>query len=266
MQVQLTVTVNSEKLRQGFARLRSGLSGGSVAAVDTMFSRWAKRYEAFTRDRFNNFSRGSGDWPPLAPSTILRRRLGNAGAPLAIQARLAASGGNTLERAQHTIIYRKAKAAFRKEHRGMDAGRLSYLSRDAGFRAVKKAGGRVRTRKQIAESIGATPGAVSIMRDTGTIFNALTIGAAGNVSRHSGASAEYGIGGAEQHPTPPGRKGHPASIAQIAAYHQMGGAIPGRPPQRKILDSPDEETVKGMERDGAAMVRALFAGDSGGQT
>lgn len=37
---------------------------------------WGKRYRSFAQERFDVYSKGGGDWPPLAPSTIARRRTG----------------------------------------------------------------------------------------------------------------------------------------------------------------------------------------------
>lgn len=41
-----------------------------------IFKQWAFIYRTFARRRFNIYSRGGGDWPPLAASTIKRRRTG----------------------------------------------------------------------------------------------------------------------------------------------------------------------------------------------
>jgi len=42
-------------------------------AFESMFRKWAKEYEVFTKWRFVNSSLGGGDWPPLAVSTIKAR-------------------------------------------------------------------------------------------------------------------------------------------------------------------------------------------------
>lgn len=41
-----------------------------------IFKQWAFAYRVFARRRFNVFSRGGGDWPPLKKSTIAGRRVG----------------------------------------------------------------------------------------------------------------------------------------------------------------------------------------------
>ncbi len=59
-------------------QIRSGLSknGSPSNPVRRAFRQWAFQYLVFTRRRFNTFSRGGGDWRPLAPSTIKERRKG----------------------------------------------------------------------------------------------------------------------------------------------------------------------------------------------
>lgn len=37
---------------------------------------WAARYRGFIQERFDTYSKGGGDWAPLAPSTIKARRKG----------------------------------------------------------------------------------------------------------------------------------------------------------------------------------------------
>jgi hypothetical protein len=37
---------------------------------------WSILYRSFVRQRFAKFAKGGGDWPPLAPATIKRRRQG----------------------------------------------------------------------------------------------------------------------------------------------------------------------------------------------
>lgn len=48
-------------------------------AMEPIFQQWARIFTAFIRRRFDRASRGDGTWPPLAPSTIARRRKGRKG-------------------------------------------------------------------------------------------------------------------------------------------------------------------------------------------
>ena len=56
--------------------LRAGgqLTGGSP--ISNAIKQWAVRYRSFIQERFVLFSRGGGDWAPLKPATIKRRRKG----------------------------------------------------------------------------------------------------------------------------------------------------------------------------------------------
>lgn len=49
----------------------------------SVHKQWAVRYRAFAADRFIRFSRGGGNWKPLRPSTIRRRRKGKGTGPIA---------------------------------------------------------------------------------------------------------------------------------------------------------------------------------------
>ncbi len=74
----LTVTVNVKTPGlDAFRRVvATKMAPGSHPAIDAMCNQWGKRYEGFARRRFTRLSRGGGEWPPLAPSTIKRRRAG----------------------------------------------------------------------------------------------------------------------------------------------------------------------------------------------
>lgn len=44
--------------------------------LGTVFKQWAARYRGFAQERFDAFSKGAGDWVPLALSTVQGRRKG----------------------------------------------------------------------------------------------------------------------------------------------------------------------------------------------
>jgi len=52
----------------------SDLSGTSNGPLRKAIKQWAVRYRAFAQRRFYSYARGGGDWPPLAPSTVLSKR------------------------------------------------------------------------------------------------------------------------------------------------------------------------------------------------
>jgi hypothetical protein len=62
------------KLGGQLDKLRRAAS--NPATIQKMFLQWSRIYGAFIRRRFNTYSRGGGDWPALALSTVLRRRKG----------------------------------------------------------------------------------------------------------------------------------------------------------------------------------------------
>jgi hypothetical protein len=79
---------------------------------------------------------------------------------------------------------------------------------------------------------------IRILRDTGLLLQALTIGAKGNKIVYGSEGVAFGIVGGDR----PGGK----SIGDIARYHDTGG---GRLPQREILVGPDQQTIAGMQSD-----------------
>lgn len=88
--------------------------------------------------------------------------------------------------------------------------------------------GRTRA-EQLANLAGTRP--FPILRDTGLLFNSLTSGAPGSVRQYGQDSVTVGTN------------------IKYAGFHQNGGTIPGRPPQRTILVPPDDTTVEAMLND-----------------
>lgn len=77
------------KLNPGaWNRIKVRVNSGQDPVIDTMLKQWAKRYEAFTRRRFNQYARGGGNWKPLALSTVKARRKGS-GSNRAVRSSLA---------------------------------------------------------------------------------------------------------------------------------------------------------------------------------
>jgi hypothetical protein len=69
---------------------------------------------------------------------------------------------------------------------------------------------------------------LEILRDTGILFNSLSAGGASSVQRPIPWGIEVG------------------TAVRYAKYHQHGGHVPGRPPQRTILVAPDAGTREQM--------------------
>lgn len=146
--------------------LRSGSTGGPIRGA---IRQWGVRYRAAMQTRYNRFSRGGGNWPTLAASTLRGRRGPRRGAQ--------------------------------------------------------------------------GPRRVSILRDTGLLFNALDpqfSPGRGAIQEDVPFGVTVGFGGPAKYPE--GR----ASIADVAAFHQNGGR---RLPKREILVAPDTRTTQLMGQD-----------------
>lgn len=99
----------------------------------------------------------------------------------------------------------------------------------------------VRRRRQGKRKSGGT----KILRDTGTLLNALSPNGAGNLftfvkSLIRGPGVRVGFSDSARHPTAG------MSVAQLAAIHDEGK---GNMPKRPILVPPDEPTKMQMRRD-----------------
>ncbi len=72
---------------EGLKRFQRSVSGDmrsrSNGPVRKAITQWAAIYRAAMLERYTKASRGSGDWPPLKPNTIARRRKGKGVGPRA---------------------------------------------------------------------------------------------------------------------------------------------------------------------------------------
>lgn len=110
------------------------MSGQATGHLERCFRRWAMRYRSFAQRRFARLSRGGGEWAPLKPATIRRRRTGRG------EYHLGRTRGAALQK-----LKRMARGA-----EGDD-------------------GKTIRIQKRIAAVLGN----VAILRDTGALFAAL---------------------------------------------------------------------------------------------
>lgn len=74
MLIRSTVTVNLKKLKRFESEVNSGFKVGATGPIRKAIKQWGIRYRAFLQQRYLKFSQGGGNWPPLKPSTIKRRR------------------------------------------------------------------------------------------------------------------------------------------------------------------------------------------------
>jgi len=234
------VTVNLGRLEGFREAIRLEMIGDDNAGPIRMaMHQWAVRYRSFLQRRFLAYSRGAGDWPPLRPSTIRRRRsalktgLNRARASFkSAKARLQnaiAAGTNTAARR------RRLEAAQEKNYaaarRLLDAERARQLQIETG-----------------------TGTGIAILRDTGLLFAALTpefVGAEGQYQLDVEDGVLVGFGGPGAHPD--GK----ATIADIAGFHQSGS---GRLPQRRIVVPPDDQTQAAMQGDMRRAIDRLLGG------
>lgn len=100
-----------------------------------------------------------------------------------------------------------------------DRGSMRYRSKKTG-RFVKK-------------------GRIEILRDTGTMFKALSIGGPGNTLKKIKGGVRFSVMGAGRHPRYKGK------IGDLILIHQLGK---GRVPARPVLVEPDEKTVEQMRQ------------------
>ena len=105
----------------------------------------------------------------------------------------------------------------------------------------RRGGKRRATRSSKALTKTTTRGSatnVSILRNTGILLNALTIGAPGNLYRGIRGGIRVGFGGPARHP------GGKATISDIAVIHDEGRGVP----KREILVKPDPMTIRQQQR------------------
>ena len=174
MAVTVTVKVDLSELKQFKKELDQDLrSGGQKTGggpINNAFKQWGVRLRSYLQERFAVYSRGGGNWPPLKPSTIKRRRKGRG-------------------------------------RYGMSA---------------------------------------AILRDTGTLFNALTpefTGKPGAIEERIPYGIRIGYGGPGQYTK---KYGGVATIADIASFHQVGA---GYLPKREIIVPPSEHVLSLMVED-----------------
>lgn len=186
--VAVRVSIKIDNLQRFNAEVIKGFGGveGPIGSgpFEDMRRQWAARYSAFASKRYSTFSRGGGDWPPLALSTIRARR------------------GPDQRRA-------RAKA---KESKRLSLGSASSLARDTRSKAGREAG-------PLGRLVSAGGRRVAILVDTGLLKNAVAIGGAGNKITRTPRGLRYGFAFT---PHVTGKaKGHP-TMSKIAAWHHFG--------------------------------------------
>lgn len=79
MAVRLTVTTDLTRLRRVRKIVADEILRADPAGpLRKVFKQWAARARSFLQERFDDYSKGGGDWLPLAQSTIEGRRGGTS--------------------------------------------------------------------------------------------------------------------------------------------------------------------------------------------
>lgn len=89
-----------------------------------------------------------------------------------------------------------------------------------------------------------------ILRDTGTLLGALSIGKPGNLYKHENIGIRVGFDMGQK------RSDSGVSVGQLAAWHSTGA---GKLPARPILVEPDVQTRSGMMGDAERAVQTMMA-------
>jgi hypothetical protein len=279
-ELHITVAVDLAKLQ----RFEKDIDNGLMSRVDNPIAKalkqWGVRYRSFIQERFDKYSKGGGDWPPLKPETIARRRgvksklkkfgkfvdrgKGKRRSFLSRNARIIdkdvrrVAGG---KRGFRTRILRQkqkrlqAKLETGKGNRKNAIKQLQKIKQQLMKLQSKKIGnvnkGKNRLRRQGIAGKNAKILAtvkVAILRDLGLLFAALSptfSGKPGQLENRIPYGIEIGYGGSHRHGN--GR----ATIADIASYHNVGS---GRLPRRQIIVEPPSNVLVAMASD---MERAL---------
>jgi len=230
-----------ERFRTELAQ-QLGNPGASGLIRTCLNEQWPKTYLASMQDRFDRLSRGGGEWPPLAASTIEKRRGGHQKELGQVSTRLKDLDPEYRKQAA-AMIRKESKRIFTQavqdrgepesEHEEKRRKNLATaVARSKVYRLYRSQGNVVRTRKAIA-----TAANVTILRNTGTLFRALMAGNPGNVSDPIPQGIAVGIGGSAVH------EGTVQTIGEIARIHQEGL---GRVPVRRIVVDPDTDTTERM--------------------
>lgn len=153
----------------------------------------------------------------------------------------AGGGGNPMDNLFKQIAARYLafiRRRFVKFSRGggdwKDLARSTKLARRHKFK--KK--GRRRSKHLIGKTLEL--GRFAILRDTSTMFNALSLGSPGNLYKKIRHGIRVGFGGPARH------VGGKATIADIAGFHNKGK---GKLPKRRIIVEPDASLHEKIKRD-----------------
>lgn len=132
--------------------------------------------------------------------------------------------GNGLPQNGHVLVAKKYESFIKRRFKRYSRGSGNWKPHSpATIRQRKKGKGKMKGK-----------GKPELLKDTGTVFKGLTIGAPGNLMEPIKGGVRFGITGRGRHPS--GMR-----VSELALIHDQGL---GRVPQRKIIVKPDEATER----------------------
>ena len=232
------------KLGGKVVKLRNLVDSNS-GVMNKVLHQMSRIYGAFIRKRFSQYSKGAGDWPALALSTIRNRRdfRKRAARVKDLKAKMDAHDASWTG-----IKTGKGLVAYDKKKKGLQ----SQLAKAVSTRNKNRSSlGRDTKNKGRLVSAGGT---VSILQDTGKLFSQLSpeILVLSSTTKTGGKfKAQVTYGGTAAYPN--GK----ATVTDVMSFHQEGG---GKVPRRKILVNPDPKTQGQMEKSGKRIITEYLNG------
>ena len=217
-----TVKIKLTRLEKYRTQVKADLNNQANGPVRKAMKQWGVRYRSFAQERFDAFSKGGGDWPPLAPSTIARRRA--------------------------------AQSSRKKPKPSKELGAVESFVKFVGGTSKSSSGSNEKPApKKRKSKKPAKKGdrKVSILRDLGVLFAVLAPTFAskpGSLEVQRPFGITVGYGGPSKHGS------GSVTIADIASFHQVGA---GHLPQRKIIVAPPVNVTALMAQDMQRALRTL---------
>ena len=210
--ISITTRVDLRGLQKFKDMVHKDNRGPTSPVIRNVMLQWAHRYLSFLQRRFDTYSKGGGDWKPLAPATIEAR----IRKPIARLYKALEQGDVTEEQFETRIKGARRKVAKAKEK--YEAGDMD----------------------------------VSILRDTNTLFEALDpsgSGRPGSLQEWIPYGIRIGYGGSQTHPSGNGAVTI-ADIA--AFHQVGGTRLPKREivvePPPEVMEAMREDAIRGLDQ------------------
>lgn len=218
IKASITVKIKLRRLERFKSQVAADLQNSTQGPVRKALKQWAVRYRSFLQERFDAYSKGGGDWPPLSPATIARRRSGSA-----------------------------SKTKKKTKPPPKQGAISSFFQYVLGKKTTESKKPEKKKKKVSKKPAKKKEKLVAILRDLGILYAVLSptfSGKPGSLEVHEPFGVTIGYGGPHKHGD--GK----VTIADIASFHQTGDGVP----QRKIIVPPVTSVLTLMADD---MRRAL---------